>query len=227
MKHILTIFFLFLFSSFYSQSLTVDLKNERILFDTIQFVNSIDKKVDSIFIDSKYVGNFFYDSDSLGVLANTVMIYLNLVCPIELEKKYYKINEIIHYGLKNEYLKRLKTDTTFSRNKNTNPFFKHLPIQNSADLWAETEVNIQGLNVVSLTSDDYIRLASINMEKSAILKIVSKLLIIGGTLIVFVAPPILVVGAVVSASSIIVDIVADSKLINSSEFLQKSTETKY
>jgi hypothetical protein len=225
MKNILTIFFLFLFSHFYSQSITVDLKNEKLVFDTIQFITK-SEKVDSIFIDSKYVGNFFYDSDSSGVLANTVMIYLNVICPIELENKYYKINEIIHYGVKNEYLKRLKTDTTFSKNKNTNPFFKHLPIQNSADLWAETEVNIQGLNVVSLTSDDYIRLASINMKKSANLKIISKLLIVGGTIIVVAVPTILVVGAVVSASSIIVDIVADSKLINSSEFLSKSTESE-
>jgi hypothetical protein len=231
MKHILTIFFLFLFSHFYSQSVTVDLKNENILFDTIQFVNSIDKKADSIFIDSKYVGILYYDSDYSGILASNVMIYLNVICPVELTNEYDKINQVLHYGVENEYLKRLKTDTVFSKNKNTSPVFKHLKIQNGTEIdayWAAgglVRFDLQA-NLVELSHDDYIRLSSVNMKKSANLKIISKTLIIGGSLITILSPPLMILGAIAGISSIIVDFTADSKLFKSAYFLSKSTDSK-
>ena len=210
----------------YSQSIKIDLKNKRLLNKELSFVSESNYTT-SIFIDSAYVGKMIYDGqvDSLSVYANNIRISLEFVFPSDLLEWNQQISSIIDSEIKKQYLIKLESDKDFSKNRNKNPNFYKNNIVSTWSVYSEPLNEVKSNSTIELTKNDYLKISSHFMKNSSILRTVAKVVTITGAVVMVLIPPYIILGAVVSSSSIIFDFVSDSQLKKSAYYLEKSSNT--
>ncbi len=210
----------------YSQSIKIDLKNKKLLNKELSFVSESNYTT-SIFIDSAYVGKMIYDGqvDSLSVYANNIRISLEFVFPADLLEWNQQISSIIDSEIKKQYLIKLESDKDFSKNRNKNPNFYKNNIASTWSVYSQPLNEVKSNSTIELTKDDYLKISSHFMRKSAKTRTVAKIVTIAGAVVIVLVPTFIVIGAVVSSSSIIFDFVSDSQLEKSAYYLEKSSNS--
>lgn len=220
MKKLLSLISLFILTNaYYSQSIKVDLKNNELLNKECLIVEE-SNYASLILIDSVKVGHLYYDrtTDTSKVYANSVRVSIEFVFPYEFSQQSETISNIIYNEVCNQYLIKLKNDENFSRKRNTNPFFHKT--------WSNSFTEDKNYKIIELSKDDYIGLSGKYMKRSGINRTVSKLLTIGGVVVVVVSPASFIVGGIVGVSALIVDLVSDEQLRRSAKYLKSASNAE-
>ena len=220
MKKLLSLIaFVILTNTYYSQLIKVDLKNNKLLNKECLIVEE-SNYASLILIDSVKVGHLYYDgtTDTSKVYANSVRVSIEIVLPYEFSQQGETISNIIYNEVCNQYSIKLKNDEDFSKKRNTNPFFHKT--------WSNSFTEDKNYKIIELSKDDYIELSGKFMKRSGVNRTVSKLLTIGGVVVVVVSPAIWAVGAIVGASALIVDFASDEQLRKSAKYLKSSSNAE-
>ena len=93
------------------------------------------------------------------------------------------------------------------------------------DIYSQPLNEVKSNSTIELTKDDYLKISSHFMRKSAKTRTVAKIVTIAGAVVIVLVPTFIVIGAVVSSSSIIFDFVSDSQLEKSAYYLEKSSNS--
>jgi hypothetical protein len=217
MKKLLSLIaFVILTNIYYSQSIKVDLKNNKLLNKECLIVEESNYQC-LILIDSVKVGHLYYDgtTDTSKVYANSVRVSIEIVYPYEFSQQGETISNIIYNEVCNQYMYKLKTDLDFSKKRNVNPFFHKT--------WTNSFTEDKNYKIIELSKNDYIDLSSKFMKKSGINRTVSKLLTIGGVVVVVISPASFIVGGIVGVTALIVDLTADEQLRKSAKYLKSAS----
>lgn len=217
MKKLLSLIaFVILTNIYYSQSIKIDLKNNKLLNKECLIVEESNYQC-LILIDSVKVGHVYYDTstDTSKVYANSVRVSIELIFPSELFQYAEVISDIIYKEVCNQYMFKLKTDLNFSKKRNTNPFFHKT--------WSNTFTDGKSNMIIEFSKNDYIDLSSKFMKKSGVNRTVSKLLTIGGVVVVVISPASFIVGGIVGVTALIVDLTADEQLRKSAKYLKSAS----
>jgi hypothetical protein len=219
MKKLLSLIaFVILTSTYYSQSIKVDLKNNKLLNKECLIVEE-SNFASIILIDSVKVGHLYYDTslDTSKVYANSVRVSIEFVFPSEFIQYGETISNIIYNEVCNQYLIKLKTDLGFSKKRNSNPFFHKT--------WSNSFTEDKNYKLIELSKNDYIDLSSKFMKRSGVNRTVSKLLTIGGVVVVVISPASFIVGGIAGVTALIVDLTSDEQLRKSAKYLKSASNT--